>query len=244
MRGDLGRARHYHRQPSWQRCRVHKVGAEHRSVFQIAGVSLQSTKTYWSLKLKRLFVTAAMLAVTTVAAQAADITIKHNKCLPKEICNVIIKINGDIKLEDFKKFEDVITFNNIKLAVVNLNSNGGNLLSGLSVGTIIANHGFDTYVADNAFCVSVCAAIWISGSKRYATPTSKIGFHKPYFLDGDGQKHTDLRVIEFTKDYYLKMGVPRSAANYFVSADPNDVSWLEANMANEFGIKISYIYNH
>jgi hypothetical protein len=177
--------------------------------------------------------TALAALIATTAAQAATITVDQ-ACVPKGCA--AIHIDGDIKMDDFSKFEIAITKNNIKTALVYLNSDGGSLLSGLIIGSKIYDHKFHTYVGADAHCVSVCASIWLGGAERYFDPTAGIGFHQPYTLDQKGQPHVDPRGIALVKAYYSKIGMSKPAADFFLAADPKDVYWLNGNLAAGFGI--------
>jgi hypothetical protein len=185
----------------------------------------------------------AALAIITAAAyatasptQAATITTELDGCNPKGC--YIIKIDGDILADDYKKFGDLIKAKNIKTAMVYLNSAGGVLTSGLIIGLIVKATGYSTYVPDEAFCASVCASIWLAGSERYASATAHVGFHQPYLKDKrTGKMYYNPSGIKLVKDYYAKIGIPKPAADFFVAADPKEIYWLNGDLLNGFGIK-------
>jgi hypothetical protein len=177
------------------------------------------------------------LAITTGAAHAANITAERDGCTPKDC--YVIKVDGEIKLNDEKKFDAVIKANNIKVAVVYLDSPGGNMLAGLLMGLSIHEHNFATMVYYDTHCVSMCSAMWMAGGKRYATPTSKIGFHQVYTLDRRGRMHSDAMGTAMMKKYYAEIGVPKPAADFLVAADPNDVYWLNGDLAAGFKIDVT-----
>lgn len=184
------------------------------------------------------FVSAVIAAlVITATAQAANITAIKDECTPKDCFH--IKIEGDIQLEDSKKFDDIIARNNIKVATVSLNSNGGNLLGGLFIGFAIKDHGFSTSVPDDGACLSVCASIWTAGKIKYTSPTAHIGFHQPYGVDRHGRKVVDPKVVAFVKKYYAEIGIPKPAADFFVAATPADIYWLNMDLASGLGIKVT-----
>jgi hypothetical protein len=182
---------------------------------------------------KFLATTALVLAATT--AQAATITAKRDGCTPKDC--YAINISGEIKPQDFMTFEALVKKNDIKVAAVYLDSDGGALVSGLIIGLMVHKFGFATVVDHDAFCISACASIWIAGAKRYVAPTAKIGFHQPWFKDKRGHMHVDPRAIALMKEYYAKVGVPKPAADFFVAADPKDVYWMNSDLAAGFKIE-------
>jgi hypothetical protein len=174
------------------------------------------------------------LAITTGAAQAATITAEKDACTPKDC--YVVRVEGEIKLNDEKRFESVIKANDIKVAVVYLNSPGGNLLAGMLMGLSIHEHNFATMVYYDNRCVSVCASMWIAGSTKYVTPTSNIGFHQPYVVDRRGRKHVMPVGVAFMKKYYAEIGVPKPAADFFLASSPEDVYWMNGDLAAGFKI--------
>ena len=118
---------------------------------------------------------------------------------------------------------------------------GGSLVSGMFIGFMINNLKFSTYVADETYCVSSCAAMWIAGSTKYASTSSSIGFHQPYYKDRKGKVQTDPKVVKAMRDYYQMVGVPKPAADFFVAADPHDVYWLNRELAAGLKIEIKMI---
>lgn len=75
----------------------------------------------------------------------------------------LIHIKGEIQLEDWKQFQDVVRRDNISNALVVLDSYGGNVLGGMSIGLTIRDREFDTYVGKGATCASMCGGIWLAG---------------------------------------------------------------------------------
>ena len=83
--------------------------------------------------LKRLLATTALVGAVAAptAASAANVAAVPLKCGTVSNC-YILTVDGKIMPDDDKKFEAVINKNDVRVAVVALNSPGGNLLSGLS----------------------------------------------------------------------------------------------------------------
>jgi hypothetical protein len=183
---------------------------------------------------KKFLATTALTAALLGQVQAATITFEKDGCNPKDC--YAINIRGKIEEQDFMSFDAVVKKNNIKTAAVYLDSNGGNLISGIIIGLMIHKLGFATVVDHDAYCVSACASIWIAGAKRFVAPTANIGFHQPYYKDRRGNFHVDPKAVALMKDYYAKVGVPKPAADFFVSADPKDVYWMNSDLAAGFKI--------
>jgi hypothetical protein len=190
-------------------------------------------RTMMSTALAVLVTTAAAL---TVPAQAATISVERDGCNPAG-CYAIY-ITGKIELDDFKTFHKLVEQNQIKVAVVALSSRGGNLLDGLMIGLAIHQYEFSTYVGDETYCASVCASIWLAGKMRYVSSTSHIGFHQPYIKDRRGRMIAQPSGVAIFKQYYAKIGIPKPAADFMVSANPSEVYWLNTDLAKGFKIEI------
>lgn len=161
---------------------------------------------------------------------AADITLSGGKKDP------IIFINGDLKPGDGDKFS--IIANSVDNARVSLNSNGGNLFSGLQIGTIIRSKSFSTVVTPGNLCASACGLIWFAGSPRYLNNQSKIGFHSAYqVING---KATETGVGNALVGSYLsKLGASDQAIVFFTLAKPEEINWLSPEIAKDLGISFS-----
>ena len=61
-------------------------------------------------------------------------------------------------------------------------SDGGNSITGGSIGDIIRFRGMNTYVGPNATCTSICAFIWLAGHAKFAANSAHIGFHGAYSM--------------------------------------------------------------
>ena len=95
----------------------------------------------------------------------ANITAKPLTCDNHPGCFALL-IDGRIEPDDGKKFEEVVKKNDVKMAVIVLNSPGGTLIAGYAIGTLIREKGYATYVSGGATCGSTCAMIWMAGSPR------------------------------------------------------------------------------
>jgi hypothetical protein len=185
---------------------------------------------------------AGVLGVVTLptAASAAVIEARPLECKNIPGCFLVI-IDGDIKPDDDKKFEALIKKNNVKTAVVALNSPGGNLLAGIMIGKSIRERGYTTIVPGFATCMSACAAIWLAGSTRQVEAKSRIGFHAAYTVDKKG------RFVGVTGpgnalfgSYYAHLGLSDLAILYLTSAAPSELKWLKAADAKKYGIEVEF----
>jgi ATP-dependent protease ClpP protease subunit len=128
--------------------------------------------------------------------------------------NVQLTIDKEITLSTLKEFREqlkLIENKNQKLHMnaVFLNSWGGNGEVAREIGEIIRAKRLNTYVAEDAICVSACSFILIGGVQRYAF--GKVGVHRStYFEDVDYDTNV-ARDIERTSkkisEYNKSMGV-------------------------------------
>ena len=121
----------------------------------------------------------------TGAAHAATITQETHTGKDGKVFRDI-SITGEIKYEDMDKSDrmlEIMSRAGTSDLTVRLESPGGNLIAGLHIANAIHNSGLLTWVAEKTQCTSICAVIWLSGTRRWATNTSLLGFHAPA-LDG------------------------------------------------------------
>jgi hypothetical protein len=190
--------------------------------------------------MKQLLMTAACAVALAAPAGAAEIWSVKDGChdTSGRPCYVI-HIKGEIQLEDWKQFQDVVRRDNISNALVVLDSYGGNVLGGMSIGLTIRDREFDTYVGKGATCASMCGGIWLAGHTRYAFPDSRIGFHQPSIKDKRGNKRTDPRMVSFMRDYYFKVGASKEAASFLTAAHADEMYWLNPDLAK--GLDIDFV---
>ena len=128
--------------------------------------------------------------------------------------NVQLTIDKEITISTLKEFREQlksIEDKNQKLHMnaVFLNSWGGNGEVAREIGEIIRAKRLNTYVAEDAICVSACSFILIGGVQRYAF--GKVGVHRStYFEDVDYDRNVarDIeRTVKKIGDYNKSMGV-------------------------------------
>jgi len=119
---------------------------------------------------KSLLVAITMLATLSVANAA---TITPAVCNKETIPCVII--SGTIAKQDAEKFK-AFAFPSGQFFVY-LQSDGGDLQSGLEIAKVISDKHLETVVADGATCASVCGIIWLAGSTRWIWSSARVGFH-------------------------------------------------------------------
>jgi ATP-dependent protease ClpP protease subunit len=87
-----------------------------------------------------------------------------------------------------------------------MNSGGGLLKDGYSLGRMLRDYEIETYIAGNQVCASACAVAFLGGKFRHVAPSGQLLFHSPYTYSQSGKiscasksDSTDL------KKYYQEM---------------------------------------
>lgn len=109
--------------------------------------------------------------------------------------------------------------NNPSVKRLNLNSNGGRLKEVIRLSSEVQKRKLETYTEDR--CLSFCTIIFLSGTPRYSTPRARIGFHAPYFFDGELLGSIG---IDESKKLYQSFNLPNTFIEKIFST-PNSEMW-------------------
>lgn len=174
--------------------------------------------------MKHIFLAAAVVAVCTVTAAQASPHIRITPCaagIDYHDC-AIININGKIVDGDAEEF--LARTNDIKEAVVELNSPGGQLVEGLAIGERIHERKFATSVASGAICYSACASIWLAGRPALNVGDPPIAFHSPYLETTPDTAHAPSAA--YMGAYLYKLGMKPRDIVKMLGETPNDIVFL------------------
>lgn len=187
------------------------------------------------------FLTATALVCALIApsvASAATFEAKPLECEGKSGC-FILGIAGEIVPGDEKKFEDLVKKNGVKMAVVWLNSPGGNVLAGYTIGKSIVDKGYTTIVTSKSVCMSMCASIWLAGSTHQVEAGARIGFHGAYTADKKGNVTGGCSGCNaLVGSYYAHLGLSDMAILYMTTAGPKEMRWLNPADAKKYDIAV------
>jgi len=178
---------------------------------------------------KNLLVLSILLFASI--ANAASIYVDFNR----ETQRTQINLSGEMTSEDGDRFSTVA--HQYQEAIVNLNSPGGSLLSGIQIGTIIRLRAFSTVVKGNSVCASACAYAWLAGVQRYAENSSKIGFHAAYVVERGAPRETGVGNA-LLGSYLARIGLTDDAIAYFTSAQPDEINWLNGSVAKRIRLNV------
>ena len=211
------------------------------------GTTLQSCSLQ-GVTMTKKFLTATALACALIAPTAASAAkIEFKPCNTSVKGCYAIMIDGDILEGDGEKFVKEATEKNVTTGIVNLNSYGGHLQSGLMIGLEIKERKLQTFVGDEWTCVSVCADMWLAGSIRYyGGAKTRIGFHGAYWLAVDkngkpakGAKPQVTSSGNAVMGAYLGgLGLSYDAIATLTKAGPDKAFWLTVDSAQKLGIEV------
>jgi hypothetical protein len=177
---------------------------------------------------------ALALALTTFAANAAEITVKDfpkSKNMPSYSA---VWITGDIERGDFEKFTRIVSKRN--RVMVALHSDGGLVNEGLNIGLLIRQKAMPTVVYHD--CVSVFGMMWLAGVHRTVSTEAKVGFHAAFRLE-NGKPVEDGSANALVGGYLMRLGFSWEAIEFLTSAPSETVEWLNSAKAKKYGIKVS-----
>jgi hypothetical protein len=177
-----------------------------------------------------LIVVALSILAAPMATESAQIT-----TAPAKDANdlSVITIEGRIVSGDAQQFTNAASqVPSGQNTVVILDSGGGTLVDALQIGEAIHAQGLSTFVPDGVVCASACANIWLAGRKRLIAPNGRVGFHAAYDRDG----HENGQGNAIIGAYLTRLGLNYNAIAFMTEADPESMSWLTKQKADELGI--------
>ena len=167
------------------------------------------------------------------AAHAASIEIKR-----LDAGNAVILVAGDLELGDIDQFRSKAA--NLSKATVAFQSDGGSLLAGIRIGSLIRSKGFVTVVPDRAQCASACAVAWLGGAQRFMGTGARVGFHAAYVIKA-GTTSESGPGNAVLGAYLNQLGLREEAIIYITQAAPNSMRWLSMEEAGQHGIDVALL---
>jgi hypothetical protein len=157
------------------------------------------------------------------AAQFSTVNSKNGKTR--------IDLKGDIEPGDANKLRELVEAANTAdrvVVTIRLNSNGGNLLEGVSIADIVRKGRIKTSVLAGAHCASACFIIFAAGYERFADYTALIGVHGA--SDENGQETVQSGAATVTMARIVReLGVPPSVIGKMVVTPPDKIVWLSVD---------------
>ena len=181
--------------------------------------------------LSKLFTTAVLMFAT--AAHAADVSPMGADTQGR----AFFKISGDFEKGDAEKF--LTSTDGATDAVVLFESDGGDLQTGLDIGSLVRMRGYGTAVLDGKSCYSACALAWLGGTKRIVGTDGHVSFHAAYILE-DGNARESGVANALVGAYLSKLGLKEDAVIFLTSAPPDDFNELDAQWSADLGIEVEF----
>jgi hypothetical protein len=186
---------------------------------------------------------ATMLACT--AANAATIEVEKGRINVVSIFNKI-EPGDDAKLAKILAVDKSLTGDG---TIVVMGSPGGALDAGIKMSMMIHARQLTTYIPDDMKCASVCAMMWLGGTKRLISNSGQVGFHAASVTTVNlrtGQETAGPRYsVDGTRkmlDYYSWLGFPQTTGQFLVSASYRSIHWMSGDELKQYGIE-AFAYN-
>ena len=131
---------------------------------------------------------------------------------------MVIQITGKINPMDGVKFVALTqNLTSDDKVLVSLDSPGGAVAAGLTIGYRIHNNDWETMVMGDNICASACADIWLAGSTRYFTDKAKIGVHSSGIKKGKKMVRAD---NNDRNKYFTRLGLGKDAIVAILAPEP------------------------
>jgi hypothetical protein len=176
-----------------------------------------------------------LLLFALTRAMAADIDVKH-----LDNGSTLIAIEGEFELSDVDTFRTKVESLSTARVTVAFRSEGGRLVVGIRIGTLIREKKFNTVVPDGASCASACALAWLGGTRRFVGQDSSIGFHAAYVLKSHGPTPSGSGNAVLGA-YLNQLGLSEKAILYITQTAPTSIQWMSLEDAAEHGIGVALL---
>lgn len=126
------------------------------------------------------------------------------------------------------------------IAHVTLNSSGGNLSSGLSIGRLIQEHQLLTSIMPLGKCNSSCALAFLAGKNKQLHAGSELGFHRPWMKEEQKQDTRTLSLaLEQIRQYLDSAHQPDWLISRLALFDENEFFYPNVRQLNEMGVEFN-----
>ncbi|RJL06006.1 hypothetical protein D3P06_04925 [Paracoccus aestuarii] len=188
---------------------------------------------------RRHLLAIAFCAAPALPAAAAEfVVIDGGPGMPS-----IIEVSGPIVPGDADRFWK--QSRNLDKAIVMLESPGGDVEEGLSIGAEVHQRGFTAFVPPDGECYSMCAIIWAAAKHRVMDRTSTIGAHAAFArraqADGSVQAYESGMANADIGAFLNDVGLSRKAIRYFTWAAPDDFNLITPEVAQLLDIDTTVI---
>ncbi len=150
----------------------------------------------------------------------------------------VIVIRGEIAKFDEEHFDDVAL--QVEKGLILLDSPGGDVWAGISIGKSVRLRKYLTGVAENSTCASACGFIWLAGNERLVFPGGRVGFHAAYRVDS-GRAIESGSANAVIGAYLNQIGMNYQSISWLTQAGPETMRWLTQQTAIDLGINVYFL---
>ena len=174
-----------------------------------------------------------LLLLSAATADAATFTVSH-------VGNgsALIVVEGDFEPGDVDAFRAKVATLSTPRAAVAFRSDGGSLVAGIRIGTLIREKKFSTIIPDHGSCASACALAWLGGARRFMGDGASVGFHAAYILKSYGPIESSSGNA-ILGAYLNQLGLSEEAILYITQAAPTSIQWMNMDDAGKYGIVVA-----
>jgi hypothetical protein len=152
--------------------------------------------------------------------------------------SVLIVVEGDFEQGDIETFRKKVASLSTAKAAVAFRSDGGSLVAGIRIGTLIREKKFATVIPDGASCASACALAWLGGTRRFMGQGASVGFHAAYILKSYGPIESGSGNA-ILGAYLNRLGLSENAILHVTKTAPTSIQWMSLEDVGEQGIAVA-----
>jgi hypothetical protein len=171
----------------------------------------------------RIFLSTILICSAVTAGSAAEVTAVNSKDgkTRLDLVGEILAGDSDKLKAEIQKANDA----NRLVATIRLNSEGGNLVEGVTLADIIRRGRIATSVTANSTCASACFIIFAAGTEKFASYQAKIGVHGASDANGRETSNSNSATIGMAR-VIKDFGVPPGIVGKMVVTPPDQMVWL------------------
>ena len=168
-----------------------------------------------------LMVAAAAQFATFLLPQNPALFLPSDRISKVSVSESELTISGPIDYQVLTDLRSVLE-SETRFSTIVLNSEGGNVIAGRSIGLLIESRGLNVHVENN--CFSACTLIFAGGKVRTVGGTAQLGFHGYAFDHQQRVQTLDIESVE-AKDrrFLVRRGFEESFVNRIYLIEPDDL---------------------
>ena len=179
-----------------------------------------------------------LTAISFLSSASAAATIKQREVISGNTRELWIIVRGTIIQGDTVDLLSAIGDKDDRVVTVWLESSGGNVAEGLAMARIIKALKLNTYVHTDGKCDSICSIMFLSGKRKMATESSRIGIHAAYDLK---TKRPDIYSNTVIGWYLGSLDYPQELVDLWVRTKPDRLIDINDGPNKDLGLGIETV---